>query len=424
MQERNNEERCSCDLDRPLSFAATVDLHGDVSECCCTFDEMERINAEIVHPLLKRVVATPFFAHFKIDLCSDCELWTDAPLCVLRDCGVCECDEPPAWASQVEWMPSITGPDAGCEHLDDQVVTTVDLHVLEEWPSSSGLLSFLNDDSMVETESNHAISDTAVVVDLRLNPERYTGYNGPSAEKVWNAIHSENCFQQENATDGGCSLTSDQRVYNRILSGLHSSISLHIAHSYCLEMDPNKIAECKTWGPNVTVALERVLNHKDRMENLYVAFAVLLRAVQKVGIAITSAVPTEDDFFAESLKEWKDHLLPQLQNMVNTCPLMFDETSLSLDGEGLGNLNRLELQRRFRHLQQIMQCVGCDRCKLWGTLQTLGIGTALRVLLAEDSTNEIVELSRQEAVALVHTLERFSSALVYATELAATSQEG
>ncbi|KAG7343431.1 endoplasmic reticulum oxidoreductin [Nitzschia inconspicua] len=384
---------------------------------------MKRINAEIVHPLLKRVVETPFFAHFKIDLCSDCELWTDAPLCVLRDCGVCECDEPPAWANTVEWMPSITGPDADCAYLDDQVVTTVDHHVLDEWPSSSGLLSFLNDDSKVETESNHAISDTAVVVDLRLNPERYTGYNGPSAEKVWNAIHSENCFQQENATDGGCSLTSDQRVYNRILSGLHSSISLHIAHSYCLEMDPNKIAECKSWGPHVSIALERVLNHKDRMENLYVAFAVLLRAVQKVGIAITSAVPTEDDFFAESLKEWKDHLLPQLQNMVNTCPLMFEETSLSLDGEGLGNLNRLELQRRFRHLQQIMQCVGCDRCKLWGTLQTLGIGTALRVLLAENSTNEIVKLSRQEAVALVHTLERFSSALVYATELA-TSQEG
>ena len=60
-----------------------------------------------------------------------------------------------------------------------------------------------------------------------------------------------------------------------------------------------------------------------------------------------------------------------------------------------------------------MQCVGCNRCKIWGALQTLGVGTALRIVL-DDGEARGVELSRQEAVALVHTLERFSSALVYA----------
>ena len=67
-----------------------------------------------------------------------------------------------------------------------------------------------------------------------------------------------------------------------------------------------------------------------------------------------------------------------------------------------------------------MQCVGCDRCKLWGTLQTLGIGTALRIILDEEwETQSANKLSRQESVALVHTLERFSSALVYTHDLAA-----
>ena len=82
-----------------------------------------------------------------------------------------------------------------------------------------------------------------------------------------------------------------------------------------------------------------------------------------------------------------------------------------------GESRRLELKRRFRHLLQIMQCVGCDRCKLWGTLQTLGVGTALRIILDEDEPSQALNLSRQEAVALVHTLERFSSALVYAHDL-------
>jgi hypothetical protein len=34
-------------------------------------------------------------------------------------------------------------------------------------------------------------------VDLTLNPERYTGYNGASAHKVWNAIYNENCFKND-----------------------------------------------------------------------------------------------------------------------------------------------------------------------------------------------------------------------------------
>ena len=62
---------------------------------------------------------------------------------------------------------------------------------------------------------------------------------------------------------------------------------------------------------------------------------------------------------------------------------------------------------------------GCDRCKLWGSLQALGMGTALKILFPVESTEAEgtgtrVELSRQEAVALVHTLERLSSSLIYA----------
>jgi ERO1-like protein beta len=30
--------------------------------------------------------------------------------------------------------------------------------------------------------------------DLSLVPERYTGYSGPSAHRVWNSIYEENCF--------------------------------------------------------------------------------------------------------------------------------------------------------------------------------------------------------------------------------------
>lgn len=38
-------------------------------------------------------------------------------------------------------------------------------------------------------------SPDAEYVDLLLNPERFTGYKGPSAWRVWNSIYEENCFK-------------------------------------------------------------------------------------------------------------------------------------------------------------------------------------------------------------------------------------
>ena len=195
----NPQQQCSCDVDQP-TFASTFGLTGTVSECCCSFADLERTNSETVYPLLRQIVRTPFFAHFKIDLCSNCKLWDDAPMCVLRDCGVCECEKPPEWADEVEWMPEKTGPDPNCEHIDDRVVTIVDAHITRGWESSP--LTFLDQQSPLDISAKandveKDDGDTAVVVDLRLNPERYTGYAGPSANKVWTAIHSDNCFQQQ-----------------------------------------------------------------------------------------------------------------------------------------------------------------------------------------------------------------------------------
>ena len=151
-------------------------------------------------------------------------------------------------------------------------------------------------------------------------------------------------------------------------------------------------------------------------------FAVMLRAVQKAGPAITAAVPTDDPFFTESLAKWTDSLQPEITKTMESCTPTFDEKSLFAEsGAGDADSKRLELKRKFAHLLQIMKCVGCDRCKLWGTLQTLGVGTALSIILDDEDEMQQQDLSRHEAVALVHTLEKFSSALVYARHFAEES---
>jgi hypothetical protein len=37
------------------------------------------------------------------------------------------------------------------------------------------------------------------------------------------------------------------------------------------------------------------------------------------------------------------------------------------------------LRAHFRNISSVMDCVGCEKCRLWGKLQTLGLGTALKV---------------------------------------------
>lgn len=66
-------------------------------------------------------------------------------------------------------------------------------------------------------------------VDLTLNPERFTGYTGPSAHRVWSSIYEENCFGISNFDSLGALTGSqapgddatclEQRVYYKIISG-------------------------------------------------------------------------------------------------------------------------------------------------------------------------------------------------------------
>ncbi len=69
---------------------------------------------------------------------------------------------------------------------------------------------------------------------------------------------------------------------------------------------------------------------------------------------------------------------------------------------------------RFRNVSRLMDCVGCDKCRLWGKLQTVGYGTAMKVLFEfEDDTvkGQDTHLRRTELVALVNTLDRISHSL-------------
>ena len=84
------------------------------------------------------------------------------------------------------------------------------------------------------------------------------------------------------------------------------------------------------------------------------------------------------------------------------------------DGEQL----RGQLQTHFQNITQIMDCVGCEKCKLWGKLQFLGVATSLKILFASNNCFErnlrpaellaALKLERNEVIALVNLLAKLS----------------
>ena len=56
-----------------------------------------------------------------------------------------------------------------------------------------------------------------------------------------------------------------------------------------------------------------------------------------------------------------------------------------------------------------MDCVACQNCRIHGKLSMLGIASAMKILL--DQSPEEVHLERNEVIALVNTLFKFSESI-------------
>ncbi len=63
-----------------------------------------------------------------------------------------------------------------------------------------------------------------VYVNLLKNPERFTGYSGESAERIWRAIYEENCF----------AFLKDETLFKDSLSGNHKDVCIEKQSFYRL----------------------------------------------------------------------------------------------------------------------------------------------------------------------------------------------
>ncbi|CAN0911508.1 Endoplasmic reticulum oxidoreductin-1 [Linum grandiflorum] len=372
---------------------------GIVEDCCCNYETANLLNEEVLYPSLQELVKTPFFRYFKAKLWCDCPFWADDGMCRLRDCSVCECpDNEFPESFKLPFGRGLPSDDLICQEGKPEAAVdrTLDRKAFRGWTETDN--PWTNDDETDNAEMTY--------VNLQLNPERYTGYTGPSARRIWDAVYSENCPKYP--SEEQC---QEERLLYKLISGLHSSISVHIAADYLLDEETN------SWGENLTLMYDRVLRYPERVRNLYFTYLFVLRSVMKTATYLEQAEydtgnPTED---------LKAHSLIK-QLLYNTkleaaCPLPFDEAKL-WKGQRGPELKQ-NIQEQFRNISALMDCVGCEKCRLWGKLQVLGLGTALKILFSdngEETSVQTLELQRNEVIALINLLNRLSESVKFVHE--------
>jgi hypothetical protein len=179
------------------------ELQGHVDDCCCDVETTNELNSRRIYPVIEELLQHNYFRFFKVDLKKPCPFWPDDGQCVLRDCHVDSCTE--------DQLPlGLKSEPSLCSQEQKQ---EMELSKVDESLSPQERLAFEtwrehDDEKMNFCVLDSETSNSTQYVDLLKNPERYTGYAGPSAARVWKAIYEENCFRLvDNLILGKCSLS-------------------------------------------------------------------------------------------------------------------------------------------------------------------------------------------------------------------------
>uniref|UniRef100_A0A8C3KGQ6 ERO1-like protein alpha n=1 Tax=Calidris pygmaea TaxID=425635 RepID=A0A8C3KGQ6_9CHAR len=375
---------------------------GHLDDCTCDVETIDAFNNYKLFPRLNELLENDYFRYYKVNLKKPCPFWNDNSHCGIRDCAVkpCPSDEVPDGIRSGSYKYSEEANSLAEECEEAKRLGAVDGSLSEE--TQQAVLQWTRHDDSSDSfcEADDIYSPDAEYVDLLLNPERYTGYKGPDAWKIWNSIYEENCFKPHNVkrplTSGRVPIPFsgvcvEKRAFYRLISGLHASINIHLSARYLLQDTWSE----KKWGPNVTEFQQRfdeVLTRGEgprRLKNLYFLYLIELRALSKVlpffdrpGFQLYTGNRSQD-------VEVKNLLL-EILRLAKSFPLHFDENSLFAG-------NKKEAAK----------------------LKTQGLGTALKILFSENLIEKIPEsgpsyrfqLTRQEIVALFNAFGRISTSV-------------
>lgn len=155
-------------------------------------------------------------------------------------------------------------------------------------------------------------------------------------------------------------------------------------------------------APNLECFITRIASHPDRLQNMYFNLVLMLRAVSRAAPYLESYDIRTGDFDMDRLSLEGVREVVKLAKGDKGRGEMFDETDLFRGEDALVRVFtpyhvqlsliraspqqslKEEFKDRFRNVSRIMDCVGCDKCRLWGKIQVTGVATALKILFELD----------------------------------------
>jgi flavocytochrome c len=461
-----------------------------VGDARCTVEDVQFANEKELHELLGELADTTYMRLFPVDLNRPCKFWgkdagagaeEETPSCAAGDAS--DADEEPASAAfshsssssfagdrAVSLAPSLEPSAAPSCSLTppspidnprlgerQSATTPVDRTISPREDAALASASAPEEDCEEDESSptfwldmcraqdaqeTHATEH----VNLKRNPERWTGYNG---SHVWRAIYDENCLRNGrrdgrrevmggggDAIVGGASesestgidgLCYEERVLYRLLSGMHASVNVHVA---LRAKPPKRAAGIAEWSEDPERYARHYGEHPERLRNLHFSFVVLLRALRKAAPALLDVdVKLGEDAVEDARTE---ALMRRLldTHILSSCAGVFDafdeselfRASISSTSDASAASLKTQFKGVWHNISDVMDCISCQKCKLHGKLQLLGLGTALKVLLLPEHLHRGA-LSRSEVVALVNTAAKFSHAILKAPELEKLARE-
>ena len=336
--------------------------------------------ADQMLPLLEHLTRLKYFRYFRVDLTLECESEVSNQLCTeKRKCSLCPCPEenlPKAWLDE----------DFRLREARTFNRYGVMEHVFDKPGQGGGRM--VNGPAK-DVWKLDQISEFDTYVDLHSDMESYTGYQG---QRIWEVIYKEHC-------QGFYDMCTENRLLHRLISGMHSSVSSHL--SFYFDSNPNPEPGIdKVYKPNLGMYIQKVGAYPERMGNLVFAISVLVDGISRYASEISDFKITLDDL-NEELKT--KQALKQLMFILAQSKETLFAKSRVFSKPMLKQVEMEQFTNYYKRIVRIMDCVDCQKCKVYGKMQVLGLTVALRKLLNEGPT----QLTRNELVALVNTLKKW-----------------
>jgi len=295
-------------------------------------------NAEVV-PLLRQLQTKDFFACFPVDLMAPCSYMpTEETPCELGKCDIEPMDESP----------------------DNLAARDYDEYefVLDGWARWD------------------QPSDFTEYYDLRENPEINTEYDG---RLVWRFIHQKICFLNELDTPE----SGWKRDWNRMISGMHALVDCQI------------LADIGTSEYGLVEYRRRLRDEPGAIENLYFAYMLSLCALRECRERLCNC-----NYLGEG-----EEIRPIMQELLDSplvnCGPVLRAAQSSREHASQADAMVWKMRLRSRDVLRIMNCVQCNLCRLHGKVTSMGLASALQMLLGQDGEgDEPLSLTRVQLAAL------------------------